>query len=186
MKLDRYCKNEDCIIVGSGIRVTEFFNQCAQNVAKTVARQQQQDAEQVDTEQVEQQADNISGDEVPSSTSTAALSTSTSTTKIEQSACQVTVTGNQVTITRDDRSYQVRGLAKNMSSLTLKVNITAARLDLLHLDTVDLLKAQSRMAFIKAAATELLIDPDIIKKDLGYLLLHLEDLRNEQIAAAKC
>lgn len=61
----------------------------------------------------------------------------------------------------------------------------AVRDELVHLDSLDLAKARSRAAFIKATSTELLVDEDIVKKDVGRLLLVLETVRHEQIAQAK-
>ena len=91
----------------------------------------------------------------------------------------------QVTFVRDDRRYRIRGLEKNTNICTLKVNLMASRDDLVHLDTLDLVKARSRNSFIKAAATELFVDADQIKRDIGQLLLKLEVLREQQIAEAK-
>ncbi|QDV84103.1 hypothetical protein [Planctomycetes bacterium TBK1r] len=92
---------------------------------------------------------------------------------------------NQTTFIRDDRRYRIRGLEKNKSTLTLKVNLMASREDLVHMDTLDLVKARSRTSFIKATATELYTDADIIKKDIGTLLLKLEALQSDRIAALK-
>ena len=58
------------------------------------------------------------------------------------------------------------------------------RRDLLHLDTFDLYKARSRNSFIKATASELFTDHDVIKRDIGTLLLRLEQLQHERIEAA--
>ncbi len=101
------------------------------------------------------------------------------------SPLDITVEAHCVTIHRGDRSYKIRGLEKNMSSLTLRVSIAASRLEKLHLDTVDLMRASARQAFVRAAAVELYCDEETIKTDLGRLLLQLEDLRNLQIEAAK-
>jgi hypothetical protein len=57
-----------------------------------------------------------------------------------------------VLVRRGDRDYKIRGLDKNMSSLTLRVNIQAARRDMLHLDSIDLMRSAARAAFIKATA----------------------------------
>lgn len=88
-------------------------------------------------------------------------------------------------IVRGDRSYTIRGLERNMSSLSLKVSIAVSRSERMHLDTVDLMRAAARQAFVRAAASELYVEEETIKKDLGWLLLQLEDLRNQQIDAAK-
>lgn len=92
---------------------------------------------------------------------------------------------DHVLVRRGDHDYKIRGLDKNMSSLTLRVNIQAARRDMLHLDSIDLMRSAARAAFIKATALELHCQEETIKKDLGLVLLHLDDLRNRQIEAAK-
>lgn len=97
---------------------------------------------------------------------------------------QLRVEGESVLFTRDDRAYRVRGLERNLSGMQLNVSITATRLELVHVDTLDIVKARLRQAFIKATAAELFIDEEVIKKDLGQLLLHLEDLQRKQIEAA--
>ena len=95
------------------------------------------------------------------------------------------VEDEQVVFTRDDRRYRIRGLEKNTSPCTLKVNVMASRDELVHLDMLDFVKARSRASFIKATAAELFTDADTIKKDIGCLLLKLESLREQQIAEAK-
>lgn len=92
---------------------------------------------------------------------------------------------SSILFTRDDRSYRVRGLEKNKSTCTLKVSLMVSRASLVHLDSLDLVKARSRASFVKAAATELYVDADTIKKDIGILLLKLESLQAERIAELK-
>lgn len=92
--------------------------------------------------------------------------------------------GDDVLFTRGDRTYRVRGLEKNLSSMQMMVNVTATRLDLVHLDTIDLVKAKLRSAFIKATASELFVDEDVVKKDIGQLLLHLEERQRVLIESA--
>lgn len=91
---------------------------------------------------------------------------------------------DEVHLCIDTRSYRIRGLQKNNSSQQLKVNILAKRDELVHLDTLDLYKARSRSSFIKATATELFTDNDVIKRDIGTMLLQLEQLQQDQIEAA--
>ena len=55
---------------------------------------------------------------------------------------------------------------------------------MVHLDTLDLYKSRSRTSFIKATSAELFVDADIIKRDIGKLLLQLEQLQQDQIEAA--
>ena len=97
----------------------------------------------------------------------------------------IVVEANAVVITRGDRRYRIRGLERNMSSLSLKVNITASRDELIHVDTVDLYKAPSRSSFQRVTALELYCDEETVKRDIGFVLSHIEELRNRQIEAAK-
>lgn len=93
--------------------------------------------------------------------------------------------GDEVHLCFDDqRRYRIRGLERNHSSQQLKVNILAARDELVHLDTLDLFKARSRNSFIKATASELFTDSEVIKRDIGTMLLRLEQLQHERIEAA--
>ena len=73
--------------------------------------------------------------------------------------------GEEVHLTVGTRRYRIRGLDQNHSMGQLKVNILATRDDLVHLDTLDLYKARSRTSFIKATASELYTDNDIIKRE---------------------
>lgn len=95
------------------------------------------------------------------------------------------VDGNQITLLRDDRRYRIRGLEKNTSTCTLKVALQVSRDTLVHLDSLDLVKARSRASFVKAAAGELYVDAEIIKKDIGALLLKLESLQADRVDALK-
>jgi len=74
-----------------------------------------------------------------------------------------------------DRSYRVRGLDKNASLDTLKINLRVVRDGLLYLDTFDLYAAKAREYFIRRAAEELTVTEELIKRDLGRLLLALEE-----------
>ena len=93
--------------------------------------------------------------------------------------------GDEVHLSFDgQRRYRIRGLERNHSSQQLKVNILAGRDEQVYLDTLDLYKARSRNSFIKATATELLTNNEIIKHDIGTMLLKLEQLQHERIEAA--
>ena len=95
------------------------------------------------------------------------------------------IENDSIVFIRDDRRYRIRGLEKNNSTITLKINLMASRDGLVHLDTLDLVKSRSRNSFIKAAANELYVDAETIKKDIGTLLLKLEALQSDRIAALK-
>ena len=97
----------------------------------------------------------------------------------------LTISDGEIIFTRDDRRYRIRGLEKNTSTTQLKVNLMASRQSLVHLDALDLVKARSRASFIKAAASELYVDEETIKKDIGQLLLKLETLQADRIEKLK-
>ena len=50
-----------------------------------------------------------------------------------------------------------------------------------HVDTLDLYSARQRGAFTKQAAEELGIKEEVIRRDLGRVLLKLEQMHDEQI-----
>ncbi len=101
-------------------------------------------------------------------------------------------------VTFGPRRYRVRGLEKNLSYEVMKVNVLAsapalegaedthpdARPQAVYIDTLDLYQARARAAFIAAAAAELGVNPEVIKGDLGKLLLALEAEQEKLINAA--
>jgi len=94
---------------------------------------------------------------------------------------QVEVSDHEVTITRADRRYRVRGLSKNTSYDQLKINLMVSRDGALHVDTLDLYDARRRITFCKQAASELFVDETTVKEDLGHVLLELEQQQHELI-----
>jgi len=88
---------------------------------------------------------------------------------------------HEIILTFGDRRYRVRGLDKNLSVNQLKINILASRDEHLHVDTLDLYSAKPRYHFIKQTAMELGLSEDIIKNDIGKVLLKLEALQEENI-----
>jgi DNA primase len=83
-----------------------------------------------------------------------------------------------------DRRWRVRGLAKNLSAETLKVNVLVSKGEAYHVDSFDLYAARARAHYITQAAKELACREDAIKLDLGRVLLKLEALQAERIKAA--
>lgn len=94
------------------------------------------------------------------------------------------ISEREVAIALGDRHYRVRGLEKNLSYEQLKVTVLAGRGDELHVDTLDLYHAKMRAAFIRQAGIELGVEEGAIKRDLGQVLMKLEQLQAEQIEAA--
>jgi hypothetical protein len=91
------------------------------------------------------------------------------------------INDDEIVITLADRRYRVRGLQKNLSYEVLKVNVLASRGEGFHVDTFDLYAARARAGFVQQASIELAIKDDVIKHDLGKVLLKLEALQDAQI-----
>ena len=101
----------------------------------------------------------------------------------------VEITGDEVVIRHESRRYRVRGLTKNTSYELLKVNLLVSGTnnrdqDCFHVDTLDLYSARQRGMFIKQASEELGVTEDTIRRDIGRVLLKLEELQDQQIKAA--
>jgi DNA primase catalytic core len=101
----------------------------------------------------------------------------------------VEMRGDDIFLMQGERRYRVRGLNKNMSYELLKVNVlvsgrTPHGESAFHVDTLDLYSARQRGMFTKQAADELGIKEDVIRRDLGRVLLKLEELQDEQIKRA--
>ena len=92
------------------------------------------------------------------------------------------VKGDEIIFKLGDRRYRVRGLAKNLSYELLKVNLLASKGEGFHVDTLDLYSARQRAVFLKQAAIEMGVKEDIVKRDLGRVLLKLEELQEEAIS----
>lgn len=122
--------------------------------------------------------------EVSRSTRTSTdMSTDTSTSRSTSTATEqdagpselaLQVAGRDLLFTCGDREYRVRGWQPNPAGTSLKVNLRVRRAALVHVDTLDLLKASARQGFLRTAATELFCDESLIKSDLGQLILALE------------
>jgi DNA primase catalytic core len=94
------------------------------------------------------------------------------------------VSDDEVVMSFGDRRYRVRGLAKNLSAEVLKLNVLASKGEAYHVDSFDLYAARARAHYITQAAKELACREDVIKLDLGRILLKLEALQAERIRGA--
>ena len=101
----------------------------------------------------------------------------------------VEMRGEDVVLKFGDREYRVRGLQKNTSAEVLRVNLRVMGMNVhgdmaLHVDTLELNASRQRMAFAKQAAEELGIKDELVRRDVGRVLLKREELRDAQLAAA--
>ena len=83
-----------------------------------------------------------------------------------------------------DREYRIRGLSKNLSFEIMKVNVRVSVGERYHIDTLDLYNARHRTMFINTAAEEIGVKHDVIKRDIGRVLLKLEELQEKKINEA--
>lgn len=97
------------------------------------------------------------------------------------SAVPVEVGERDVTLTLGERRYRVRGLAKNLAYDTLKVNLLVSYASRFYVDTLDLYAARARASYTTQAAVELGLSEDVIRADLGRVLLQLESLQDTAI-----
>jgi len=99
-------------------------------------------------------------------------------------APSLVVRGEEVEMVVGDRLYRVRDLWRNLSLGRMEVNVRVSRAEKYYVDTFDLLKARPRELYTKQAADELAVTPEVVKKDLGKLLLELEALQQKRIQKA--
>ena len=76
-----------------------------------------------------------------------------------------------------DRHWEVRGLTFGATSM--RVTVKVEHQGRVHLDALDILRAGQRRSFERGAAIELGLDAPVIKRDLGRILLDLEQLRSD-------
>jgi DNA primase len=90
------------------------------------------------------------------------------------------------------RRYRVRGLSKNLSLELLKLNLLVSCLgrggidsggvggsggEAFYVDTLDLYSAKQRASYVAQAAIELQVKEEVLKSDLGRVLMKLEALQ---------
>lgn len=94
------------------------------------------------------------------------------------------VSEDEVVMSFGERRYRVRGLARNLGYETLKVNVLVSRGEAYYVDSFDLYAARSRAQYLAQAAKELAVREEVVKADLGRMLLKLEALQEARIKAA--
>ncbi len=90
-----------------------------------------------------------------------------------------------VTIRLGDSIWRARGLSRNASTEAMKINLMVRRNEAFHVDGLDLLSAKARASFAAEAAGEISLPLDVIKRDLGQVLLKLEAIQDERLEATK-
>lgn len=110
----------------------------------------------------------------------AASVASTSTPLASSRSTTTNTTGDEVVLRFGDRLWRIRGLAKNAGIETMKVNVLCSREGAgFHVDTLELYSARQRALYVTMAAHELCVEEQVIKRDLGQVLLKLEELQEQ-------
>jgi len=100
----------------------------------------------------------------------------------------------EITLNLTGRAYRIRGLERNTGLEQLKINLlvkqqtsdgdSGTNNSAFHVDTLDLYSSKARFGFIKQASLELGVNSQLIKSDLGKVLLALEDIQAKQLQEA--
>lgn len=97
------------------------------------------------------------------------------------SGVAVTEDAGSVTLRIAEREWRARGVENNASFDLLKVNLRLLHNERFHLDTLDLYQARQRQAFVKQAAEETNLEPELVARDLAKVLLELEGVRDRRL-----
>jgi len=95
------------------------------------------------------------------------------------------IKNNDVHITLGDRDYRVKGFDPKVSHDALKINLMVKRGEAFHMDKLDLYTSKQRQVFINQASVECGVEPEVIKTDLGKVLLQLEALQEKHAEKEK-
>ena len=99
-------------------------------------------------------------------------------------AAQITRKGEHHELRLGDRVYRVGGLEKNHSLEVMKITLRVMiENGFFHIDALDLYRDIERRKFIERAAEETQLEKELLKRDLGKLLLCLEQLQEERLNA---
>ena len=93
----------------------------------------------------------------------------------------VELRGEELYVQLGEHSWRVRGLPRTTTFDSLRLNLLVRRAadGPFHVDTLDLYSAKQRTTFAAQAARELGLGDEVIRRDLGTLLLRLEGLAEE-------
>lgn len=87
---------------------------------------------------------------------------------------ELVTVGEYHELTLGERRYRLGGLLKNTGLDALKITLRLWSAERFHVDQLDLLKDMDRRRFCERAAHELRLEAELVKRDLGKLLLASE------------
>ena len=107
------------------------------------------------------------------------------TSASEVSVPEPELVGEDLVFRFGDRRWRVRGFSKNTGPEQLRVNLHVSRPGgAFHVDTVELYSARQRAVFTKQASDELGLEERVVKRELGAVLLKLEERQEAEKKAA--
>ena len=96
------------------------------------------------------------------------------------------IAGDDLVFHFGDRRWRIRGFSKNTGPEQLRVNLHVSRPGgAFHVDTVELYSARQRAVFTKQASDELGLEERVVKRELGAVLLKLEERQEAEKKAAE-
>jgi DNA primase catalytic core len=97
-----------------------------------------------------------------------------------------TASSDEVNFQFGDRRWRVRGLPSKPQPGALRVNVLCSREGgAFHVDTLELYSARQRAHFTKLTSDELTVEERVIKRDLGEVLLKLEEFLEKRQKASE-
>lgn len=103
----------------------------------------------------------------------------------QPNAPELAKVGDSHEIIFGQRLYRIGGLEKNNSPESLKITLRVTVEGLMHVDSLDLYRDGERRKFIDRASEETTLEKDLLKRDLGKLLLLLEQAQEQRFNAAR-
>jgi DNA primase catalytic core len=97
----------------------------------------------------------------------------------KESAATLEQRGDAWFMDMEGREYRVAGLEKTVGTDALKIALRLRHGERFHLDQVDLCRDMERRRFVERAAEETGLTTDLLKRDLGRLLLAVEQAQAE-------
>jgi hypothetical protein len=94
--------------------------------------------------------------------------------------------GEHYEATFGPRVYRIGGVEKNHAVEALKITLRLTCEGLFYMDSLDLYRDGERRRFIERAAEETTLEKDLIKRDLGKLLLCLEQAQADRLQPPAC
>mgnify|MGYP000594686501 CR=1 FL=1 len=106
-----------------------------------------------------------------------------STNDLTEPEIELKQVGDYHELAQQDRLYRIGGLHKNNTLEVLRITLRITHEGLMHVDSLDLYRDGERRKYIDRASEETLLSKDLIKRDIGKLLLALEQSQETRLNA---